>query len=244
MKKLLPSVVLLCSSLTFAGCILEEEPDIDDSSTNGATGSNEDTGMDGDATDAQNTDDAADSSDGGAADCLSEEYEWDEATNPLGPNQCNDDCECDGARDCSPFGWCEGIARGDQAFIPMGGPWTVFNPAVDTSACKGFEAELESTEPEMIQLVTDSDGTFTIDQDSSGFHDDCVLTGMDFVCTEIVQDDKEFLDVIVLSGTFSGPTRASGVMSIASSCADKGFCGEEPSLPCDWEITFDMELME
>ena len=249
MNHRLPTFLLLCSSLTFTACILEEEPDIDDTGESADTGTNADTGDSGDpgdATDAPATDDAADSGTEGTADCLSPEYDWDEATNPLGPNQCSDDCECDGARDCSDFGWCEGIARGDQAFIPMGGPWIVSGFAIDTSACEGFEAELEDDSPEEVQLITDSDGTFTFEQDSSGTHEDCILTGMDFVCTEIVQMDNGGLglqDAFVLSGTFTSATKANAVISIASTCEDEAECGDQ-ALPCDWELTFDMELSE
>lgn len=38
-------------------------------------------------------------------------YTWDEAKNPLGPNKCKTDKECDGLRTCSPHGWCQGTAR-------------------------------------------------------------------------------------------------------------------------------------
>ncbi|MCH9682027.1 MAG: hypothetical protein K0V04_11375 [Deltaproteobacteria bacterium] len=46
--------------------------------------------------------------------CTSEDYVHDEATNPLGSNQCSTDCECDGARTCSQWGWCQGTSRGDS----------------------------------------------------------------------------------------------------------------------------------
>lgn len=38
-------------------------------------------------------------------------YYHDEAANPLGSNRCSSDCDCDGMRTCSPFGWCQGEAR-------------------------------------------------------------------------------------------------------------------------------------
>ena len=33
-----------------------------------------------------------------------------EATNPLGPNRCTSSSQCDGARTCSQWGWCEGVS--------------------------------------------------------------------------------------------------------------------------------------
>jgi hypothetical protein len=33
-------------------------------------------------------------------------YSWDEATNPGGPNRCNNDYQCSGTRTCSDWGWC------------------------------------------------------------------------------------------------------------------------------------------
>ncbi|WP_163995868.1 RICIN domain-containing protein [Pyxidicoccus caerfyrddinensis] len=38
-------------------------------------------------------------------------YRWDESRNRPGPNRCHDDSQCDGARTCSPAGWCQGEAR-------------------------------------------------------------------------------------------------------------------------------------
>ena len=29
-----------------------------------------------------------------------------EALNPLGPNRCNSNADCEGARTCSQWGWC------------------------------------------------------------------------------------------------------------------------------------------
>ena len=40
--------------------------------------------------------------------CTSNTYCHDEATNPKGPNQCSDNCDCDGERTCSEYGWCQG----------------------------------------------------------------------------------------------------------------------------------------
>ncbi|KAG2431713.1 hypothetical protein HXX76_009212 [Chlamydomonas incerta] len=37
-------------------------------------------------------------------------YSWNEATNSLGPSRCSSDCECAGARYCSSFGFCAGVA--------------------------------------------------------------------------------------------------------------------------------------
>ena len=31
-----------------------------------------------------------------------------EALNPLGPNRCSTNADCEGARTCSSFGWCMG----------------------------------------------------------------------------------------------------------------------------------------
>ncbi|KAG2498299.1 hypothetical protein HYH03_003560 [Edaphochlamys debaryana] len=39
------------------------------------------------------------------------EYLWDEAGNPGCPNRCTDPCQCDGLRDCSGAGFCQGISR-------------------------------------------------------------------------------------------------------------------------------------
>ncbi len=38
-------------------------------------------------------------------------YRWDESKNRPGPNRCRTDSQCDGARSCSPSGWCQGEAR-------------------------------------------------------------------------------------------------------------------------------------
>ncbi|WP_426754703.1 RICIN domain-containing protein [Myxococcus sp. Y35] len=38
-------------------------------------------------------------------------YRWDESRNRPGPNRCHDSMQCDGARTCSPAGWCQGEAR-------------------------------------------------------------------------------------------------------------------------------------
>ena len=38
-------------------------------------------------------------------------YKHDESKNKKGPNQCDNDCDCDGKRTCSPWKWCEGEAR-------------------------------------------------------------------------------------------------------------------------------------
>ncbi|RKH16928.1 hypothetical protein D7X74_14020 [Corallococcus sp. CA047B] len=38
-------------------------------------------------------------------------YRWDESRNRPGPNRCHDASQCDGARTCSPAGWCQGEAR-------------------------------------------------------------------------------------------------------------------------------------
>jgi hypothetical protein len=43
------------------------------------------------------------------------QYSTDEAKNKKGPNKCDDDCDCDGARTCSATGWCEGAARPAEA---------------------------------------------------------------------------------------------------------------------------------
>ncbi|MCK8503244.1 RICIN domain-containing protein [Myxococcus fulvus] len=39
------------------------------------------------------------------------DYRWDESRNRPGPNRCHSSSECDGARTCSPAGWCQGEAR-------------------------------------------------------------------------------------------------------------------------------------
>ena len=39
--------------------------------------------------------------------CVSFYYSYDESTTPEGPNQCTNDCQCDGSRRCSPEGICE-----------------------------------------------------------------------------------------------------------------------------------------
>lgn len=38
-------------------------------------------------------------------------YCWNEATNPLGPNKCSTNEQCDGARTCSQANFCQGTAR-------------------------------------------------------------------------------------------------------------------------------------
>ncbi|ATB31873.1 RICIN domain-containing protein [Melittangium boletus] len=38
-------------------------------------------------------------------------YRWDESKNRPAPNRCRNDSQCDGARTCSPAGWCQGEAR-------------------------------------------------------------------------------------------------------------------------------------
>ncbi len=38
-------------------------------------------------------------------------YRWDESRNRPGPNRCQNASQCDGARTCSPAGWCQGEAR-------------------------------------------------------------------------------------------------------------------------------------
>ncbi|GIL74627.1 hypothetical protein Vretimale_2143 [Volvox reticuliferus] len=46
--------------------------------------------------------------------CYSESYIWDESHNPLGPSRCrsnNNNCDCDGLRTCSFWGYCQGPAR-------------------------------------------------------------------------------------------------------------------------------------
>lgn len=40
--------------------------------------------------------------------CTSPRHTIDEAKNKLGPNRCKNHCNCDGARTCSPHGWCQG----------------------------------------------------------------------------------------------------------------------------------------
>jgi hypothetical protein len=39
-------------------------------------------------------------------DCVAFDYVYNENDSPLGPNRCNDDCECDGTRRCSPDKYC------------------------------------------------------------------------------------------------------------------------------------------
>ncbi|MET0403826.1 MAG: RICIN domain-containing protein [Cystobacter sp.] len=39
------------------------------------------------------------------------QYRWDESNNRPGPSRCRTDSQCDGARTCSPAGWCQGDAR-------------------------------------------------------------------------------------------------------------------------------------
>jgi hypothetical protein len=43
------------------------------------------------------------------------DYRWDEARNPGGANRCQTDRQCDGARTCSQWGWCQGEARPQRA---------------------------------------------------------------------------------------------------------------------------------
>lgn len=38
-------------------------------------------------------------------------YRWNENNNRHGANRCTWDKECDGARTCSQYGWCQGEAR-------------------------------------------------------------------------------------------------------------------------------------
>ena len=44
-------------------------------------------------------------------DCKSPNYNHNESLNKKGPNQCSNNCDCDGQRTCSPWNWCEGDAR-------------------------------------------------------------------------------------------------------------------------------------
>ena len=37
-------------------------------------------------------------------------YCYNEAITKLGPNKCSTNSDCDGARTCSPHGWCQGDA--------------------------------------------------------------------------------------------------------------------------------------
>ncbi|MFY2558312.1 RICIN domain-containing protein [Corallococcus terminator] len=39
------------------------------------------------------------------------DYRWDESRNRPGPNRCQSASQCDGARTCSPSGWCQGESR-------------------------------------------------------------------------------------------------------------------------------------
>ena len=43
----------------------------------------------------------------------------DEALNVLGPNCCASDCECDGLRKCSPFGYCQGTSHPPNTSCPF-----------------------------------------------------------------------------------------------------------------------------
>jgi len=40
-------------------------------------------------------------------DCVSWTYDFDEVDNPMGAHRCDDDCECDGTRRCSPTKYCQ-----------------------------------------------------------------------------------------------------------------------------------------
>ena len=44
------------------------------------------------------------------------DYYWDEARNPMGPNTCENDMQCDGLRVCNA-GWCQGDAR-QPGYVP------------------------------------------------------------------------------------------------------------------------------
>ncbi|KAG2491376.1 hypothetical protein HYH03_010373 [Edaphochlamys debaryana] len=54
----------------------------------------------------------------GPGGCSSPDHYVNEAVNPRGPHRCSDDCECDGARQCSDVGWCSGVARVAAAPAP------------------------------------------------------------------------------------------------------------------------------
>ena len=44
-------------------------------------------------------------------DCHGEWPVHDETLNRLGASRCSGDCDCDGRRTCSDWGWCHGVAR-------------------------------------------------------------------------------------------------------------------------------------
>jgi hypothetical protein len=44
-------------------------------------------------------------------DCISESHIVNELDNEIGPGMCDTDCDCNGARVCSDFGFCQGIAK-------------------------------------------------------------------------------------------------------------------------------------
>ena len=43
--------------------------------------------------------------------CTDPKHHVDENQNVGGSNRCRDDCDCDGARTCSPWRWCQGTSR-------------------------------------------------------------------------------------------------------------------------------------
>ncbi|GLC46406.1 hypothetical protein PLESTB_001522100 [Pleodorina starrii] len=66
------------------------------------------------------------------AECRSPDFYYDEMRNPLGPNRCASDCECDGMRLCALSGWCTGVARVVSPPPPPPPPSPVYYPTCQT----------------------------------------------------------------------------------------------------------------
>lgn len=50
------------------------------------------------------------------------DHRVDESKNAMGANRCSDSRDCDGKRTCSPFGWCQGVARPQAGAAPSAAP--------------------------------------------------------------------------------------------------------------------------
>lgn len=120
--------------------------------------------------------------------CTQTDYFWDESSNPLGPNLCSSDCECDGARTC-PGGTCSGVARdtcanstrdGNETDIDCGGsdcgPCPDGFKCVDpvdciSGVCTGSLCESSCVFQGPEETITAGSCSDGIDNDCDGFAD-------------------------------------------------------------------------